>query len=626
VSPRSSACALAASLGLGLAACGSPQAQTFPHHRNADMVVFVTFGNARPASFDPRSPDPRVHADYTQLSQLVGHDIEFHFDDALVPQWTDFDGLFAQCLETVAADLSRLAHDQPTLFTRVAPRLQRIDVTYDATAAHDWRATADADGNVHVVLVPETSQLVPPGAVREALLEADEKAFAARFLKRGPDDVSPSEWSDYVDYLLRDGESGDSRPKGLSEQQRFESTPRAQVVLAMTRLADLVPPTDPTTTRVRKYLVEQGLDMLESAYWNRMTLVQQASPDSAWKRAEAAWMKWLLSRMPTLTDAERLHLYPHFYVKTMGADAGHFQGAAFPGLDRMALGLSVFDAWIAAGHPVTQIEGGSAPSPSGSLYDTFVCARLFRPDGTVASRPNACDEVFYRFALDGSDARARFFQYVAQKRDAALATQVFGDLGVTDDALDLWPKLSDDDASWRAATRVLADASSPDDKDRLWPEIRRQWKASPAKHGALLYLVLQIDRYHNGKVDWSALRTDLGGPVTRDDFGALLEASPQALSRAYVVLPALSTGWSRMDLLGPRLAQMAEPGRGLANLAQALCDEGNQADLAKLGAFATTVAHEKPSQQPYTSNALDVVQRCRGRTAGPVRGPSDPFR
>jgi hypothetical protein len=53
------------------------------------LTIEVTFGGrARPPSFDPSSPDPRVRKAYSQLAELLGHDFRFHFDEALVPRWT----------------------------------------------------------------------------------------------------------------------------------------------------------------------------------------------------------------------------------------------------------------------------------------------------------------------------------------------------------------------------------------------------------------------------------------------------------------------------------------------------------------------------------------------------------
>ena len=57
--------------------------------RPPDLTIEVTFGGrARPPSFDPSSPDPRVRKAYSQLAELLGHDFRFHFDEALVPRWT----------------------------------------------------------------------------------------------------------------------------------------------------------------------------------------------------------------------------------------------------------------------------------------------------------------------------------------------------------------------------------------------------------------------------------------------------------------------------------------------------------------------------------------------------------
>jgi hypothetical protein len=96
---------------LALAACGekAPPARASHEGRKPDVTLEVFFGTREKPRFDPRAPDPRVRKAYAQLTELVGHAVAFQFDEALVPKWTsDFDTLFARCIETVAADLAAL--------------------------------------------------------------------------------------------------------------------------------------------------------------------------------------------------------------------------------------------------------------------------------------------------------------------------------------------------------------------------------------------------------------------------------------------------------------------------------------------------------------------------------------
>ena len=622
-----------------LAGCaGGPQAQTFPHHRNADLVVFVTFGDKRPAAFDPRSPDARVHAAYTQLSKLVGHDIEFHFDDALVPRWeTDFDALFAECIETVAADLARFAHDAPGPFARAAGRLTRIDVTYDATAEHEWSSRLDADGNVRIVLTPAAWRLIPDRAVSGAILEADEDALLARYAGRAPDDVRPDEWPAYVDYLERYGEGYDRerrQPLGSlnieGNESKFRDLPRARVVLAMTRLSDLAideRPPKAVSARVRAYLLRDGLGMLEYAYDHDLEFARRAPADSPWKRAEAAWMRWLSGRYAGLTPDEHAAVMPHLYVRATYGSEHRFIDGVYPGFDAMGAGLGVFDEWIRAGHPVTRDEGGPAHGAPQSLFDAFVCPRVFRADGTAGSPPRDCDHLFYDFVFDRPERRERFFSYAVGKRDPVLATHVVANLGVTDTGVDLWQRMDVDDAMWSAGARVIADALFPQQTDLLFPEVKRLWNASPGKRGALLYLVLRLDQYHNGGVDWVKLPSVLGargGSIGRDEFDAMLAFAPAAARDAWAVVPALSKGWSRVEAIATYVERTADMTGALSSLAQALCTEGNTDDLAKLRAYAGRRALEHPSEQRLLQNTVEIVDGCRPYRP-PQPAPSYPF-
>lgn len=628
-----------------LACGGGPRAQTFPHHRNADLVVFVTFGDKRPAAFDPRSPDPRVHAAYTQLSKLVGHDIEFHFDDALVPKWeTDFDALFAECIETVAADLAQFAHDAPEAFATAAPRLACIEVTYDATAEHEWSSRLDGDGNLRIVLTPEAWRLIPDRAVSRAILEADEDALLARYAGRAPEDVRPDEWPAYIDYLVRFGEGYDKerrQPLGSlnieGNESKFRDLPRARVVLVMTRLADMMRDERPlgnASARARAYLLHKGLEMLEYAYNHDLEFARRAPPDSPWKRAETAWMGWLSGHFASLTVDERAEIMPHFYVRATYGSEHRFVDGVYPGFDAMGAGLGVFDEWIRAGHPVTREEGGGGQGAPQALFDAFVCPRVFRADGTPGSSPRACEHLFYDFVFDRPERREHFFVYVTGKKDPILATHVVANLGVTDAGVDLWQRMDADDATWRAAARVIADALFPQQTDLLLPEVKRLWRGNPGKRGALLYLVLRLDQYHNGGVDWAALPTVLGPRdasnetrdriVGRDEFDAMLAFAPSAARDAWAVVPALSKGWSRVEVLVPYVERTPDMTVALSSLAQALCAEGNTGDLAKLRAYAGRRALEHPSEQRLLQNTVDIIDGCHPYRR-PQPAPSYPF-
>src|SRR4051812_2863785 len=99
---------IALGLGLlGLVACGASPAPSSP--RRPDLTLEVTFGRGEKPKFDPNSTDPRVHKAYAQLTELVGHAVNFHFDESIIPKWLgDFDTLFAECVETVVGDLAAL--------------------------------------------------------------------------------------------------------------------------------------------------------------------------------------------------------------------------------------------------------------------------------------------------------------------------------------------------------------------------------------------------------------------------------------------------------------------------------------------------------------------------------------
>jgi hypothetical protein len=194
-----------------------------------------------------------------------------------------------------------------------------------------------------------------------------------------------------------------------------------------------------------------------------------------------------------------------------------------------------------------------------------------------------------------------------------------------------------DDAGWGAGFRVVADRyAEGGDGDRWLDLARRVWPVHAARHAALLYALVQVDRYGNSdKIGWSRFAETFGAPLDARAFGAYLDQGVRAWSLARVLWPALSSGWSRAADIVPRLdAYLADgrvrsyddrdPGAAIRGIAEKLCDEGNVADMAFLAGYF----HHRIAAHPGETyaQAFDDQSDCAKRAVSHSAPPRGHFR
>lgn len=586
---------LAGTFALSLAACGAaaqPQAVTVQNH-----VSVVILPSPDELPFDPA--DARLGEAGAQLDALAGHPVVFEFDVALLPDWrVGFQEMLSDSIESVARDLDQLKREKPLVFARGAAKLGRVISRYDAAAGQRSSAKLDAATGVLTIIGPARRWGVARGETAEAMEDEYDRWQTARWGTARALDIPPAERRGYFEFL--------TNRRDRAHDPREPREPDADAVVAAVALSSLVGSSDPRLAAdVRAWLMNAVQDFA-SAYNHDGDRIAALPAWSRWRRAEASWVAWANARLPTMTDEEKLALVESVFVRARGTD-GVVRAAAFafPGLDRFALGLSVADAWIRAGHP----RGSGQPPAQLDLFAAVVCPRSVSPDGT-AFFEGRCDYVWYRDALDDAATTRRLTDALLARKDFELVDAAFtavefmpADGDKLASLFSLARALDADDAEWRRAFHVIADnLAEAGDGPRWVDEARRQW-GHPARHGALLYALAQVDRYGDSdKVGWGRFAGTFGAPVAARDFAAYLDEGARAMSLAHVVWPALSPGWSRAAVLVAHLdAYLADPaarrydsqdpGRALGAISQRLCAEGALADMAQLrGYFQQRIA------------------------------------
>jgi hypothetical protein len=343
-----------------------------------------------------------------------------------------------------------------------------------------------------------------------------------------------------------------------------------------------------------------------------------------------------------MTDDERAALATTLFVRARGADGvARVPPLAFPGIDRFAFGLDAADAWARAGHP----KRDDLSAGQRALLDATLCPVDVDPDGTAID-DGRCDYGWYADALDDAAATRRLADALRARHDDALVRAAFFAVGVMPregDSLSrqfaLLDALGGDDAAWDAGFRVVADRYAEGGDASRWVDpARRLWPDHPTRRGALLYALVQVDRYGDSdKVGWARFAGTFGSAPTAFDLGGLLDRGARGWSLASIAWPGLSRGWSRAAVLLPRLdAYLArtdlqrydphDPSRALGAIARRLCDDGDVADLGRLSSYFHGRIATHPGEsyaEPFDEHGC--APRAGPRSAAPLRVPSGPL-
>jgi hypothetical protein len=550
----------------------------------------ITF-NAEPGKlpFDPHGA--RLRAAMDGLARVAGHPMTLDLDVALLREYRSwFETGIVTAIENAAHDLSELKRTRPEAWTEMAPRLKTLSFRYDA-ASHKVGVTLDASRDVVAVSVPAKASAF---LSHEAALLSLEAQYDARLPQRYADGVpaavSVAEKRAYFRALTGQKPppikyDDPSKAPGIANEVRPSAIARA------IRFYDVAMPQD-LKAEIHEWILSEG-NYFRDAYLVYPDAVKASPATSAFHRAEAAWVAWTLKNADRFTDVERFALAKLVFVKQPSKERPgtmRYLSSAFPGFDRIAFGLRIFEEWASAGHP-RLVPGRERLL---ELFEFVICP--FDRDARGDPQPAGCEHDFYGVVAETEATQKRFLDFMLAQKDEVLVENAFLNLMRMRQlrmALSFWRGLENDETLWKAATRAMAEELGDADTSRMQDDALRLWQTYPARRAALLYLLSQIDRYGNDKVAWGAWSEVGGGRASAADFAAFLSNGRRALATAWVVWPLLGRGWSRAEALLPGLDRFIDdplvpsyhpqdPQLALQQIVNRMCAERNFADLAKM--------------------------------------------
>ncbi len=600
-----------------------------------DVAITITPGDGDQLPFDPRAA--RLQSATAQVTALAGHPIAIQIDAAVASSLrADFERQLVAAMEEIARSLTVWKKEEPSAFPRTVAALRWIECRYRATVKEP-SATFDPEAFVlRIDLGAHPAALVPRGVMFEAFADEDDRYRDREYGAKTPDSVQSTERRAYFDYLVR------TRPgygslyerkfrdalRGLPSEEAFARSPRADVIVRVVRLYELAKGNDPELeAKSRAWLFEQLQYYFHEAYRRHAKALAGFDAKSPFRLAESAYARWLAGALPTASTTERLLAVR----KMFDLDADR----AYPGVDRFAFGLGIVDAWRRAGRPQT----ATADDPESKIFDEVVCPSVYDASGR-SSRARSCSSAsigFLAFATRDAESCTRLARALDERDDADLARQLFTALrarpvrmrddrdGTVVPYLEVLHGLDPKRRSFREGIDVLAR-----DRDRaLDAEGAYLWKAYPDERGRALLLLGQSKRdfgEHNGDDYWREFEKRFGASIDAKILGQMLDHGRIAFELVPKLWLGLERGFSRMDVLVPRLDALlpdaaAPEGmpvlRTLSAIVTRLCaDRNGAADLAKLHSYLV----QRTAARPSEAQALAILKRdaapggCKART------------
>ncbi len=598
-------------LPCGVFACASapPESAEAGQRVVVGSTMIVSF--TEPQNHLPFNPYAgRLQEATEQMTRIAEHPIELRFDAALLPEFhASFEDALTSGVENIARDLSEAKEREPKIFAFGAPLIKRVFCKYDAVVTEDDAKIDVRTGEVTITMPVRSSTLIPRGAIHAVMEDAFDDELDRRFVNVEPEQADDLDL--YFDYLTASRRARQEHRADLTTQDGLANDPYALTIDRIARLS-LRAPHDGILKSLGSKIENQLVDAAAyfvRAYSDAPAEVQRAPQNTAFHRAEGAYVAWLNRDFDLLAPRARADLLKETAVRPQSRDRhsgdGAFFAFAFPGFDWMSAALHVVDAWIAADHPM----GTASPRELQDLYDEVACPYP-RDENSARSPASRCDHVLYEYAFaTNAGARQHFISYLLSKKDALLTETTFVNLlrlpgeNRTRGIIGAWRAIESDAVQWAVAANVIGEELSRagGDPGQLIDEAARVWRAHPDRRGAALFILSEVDQYGNGMVDWQRFPGSFGAPISQAEFTSYLDQNFRALSNAHVMWPALGK-FSRADVIVPRLDKYIDddrvrrndsqdPERALRDIVHLECDEGNVTDLAKFhGYFQSRIA------------------------------------
>lgn len=569
-----------------------------------------------------KSDSPRLVAASKELTALLGHEVTFDLDAALLPDHAPhLETAFADAVETTAHALSVIKRDDPRAFAYAAPLVGALVVRYDATLREPRGELDEAKKELRVRVPRASFALVTDGAIHAAIDEAHHAYVARRYAKADPRGLSQDELEEMWDTILHHWryekkEDPPPQPPAWDPGRKIVADDaRGRAVL---RALSLFPHAQgELRARLVEWLVHERHYLL-LAWEHHPDEARRAPPDSVLKHVQAAWVAWFLSELPRLETKHKVEIARlAFQGRPHDRD---YAREALAGFDAFAFGLEVFDGWVKAGMPT----GGDGDD---ELADTVVCPHRLDADGQL-TRNRGCGPGWHRMALS-AERRSAFAKTLLRAPPAAAASLAAGLKYETDLVVALLRAVESSAAHHAAVLRVLAGELRFGSREAARVEGFRLYRASASRRGGALYLLMSTDFAHG--VD--DVLPGLAPPPTATELGAMLDLTPDAMRFA----PAL---WGHMQ--GGREAETVvahldrfiddgatpnahrgEPDATVQKLVDAACRVGRPGDLAALHAYFVRRAATHGAESTRWAGVKDQTRAgaCSARTT-PGRGRS----
>jgi hypothetical protein len=619
-----------AALALLVAACGGHADPGSPKGGIRDVVVVLTHGD-EPLPFDPRGG--RITAVTDSITRLVGHPVVLELDTALSPELkASLEETVLASFETYARELVLLQKEDPAMFAE-AKRIARVVCTYDAVAT-DSKGALEARGTrLAVRAPPDRFPLLERWVVSEAVYLAHIDALEARWGEADPTKLPEREQSAWLGYMTttRPGAGylwiANRRKKQGGEKGDDLRVEHVGRILALARV---IPKRSPLDARTTAFLLENAGFL--GGFSARPPGPFHADPALV-SRVTGGYAAWLGDRAPGFDDADRLKLahavFEHRNSFCGGTDRGRCTpDAVFPGFDRLAFGLSIYDAWVKDNAPFDV----SGPAPRAVLFKEVLCPQ--KPRGEAETEIRWGCSPFFGVAIEDDADRARLAERIASRHDARLLEQALLNHphGGGPAALALVESLRDDALQRRGLSVLFHDLARVDDvRSALENEAPRWWRDQPGRRGfALLVMARQNEHLdtHYGDSHWQRFVAEFGGPIGKDVLAAFLAEGARAAEMAPKIWPALAKGPERDALVARAMTTLLEKDRAdrttrargpLLLLRFRYCTEKNEAGFATVRGALDGWAKAHPDDAAAVANARAdfTVARCAKATADP---------
>jgi hypothetical protein len=589
--------------------CGSSPPRTLVVNRSLNVTIHAD-GRRGDAPAAIREDDPRIEVAQRQIGELLGHKLEFDFDEAVAVQFGS--GLheeYVSGLERIARALADCKRREPLAFEHGAPHLARIHLAYDpaSQAPSDMQRVADpalaprlVDSTLTIPVPPESRELLDAGDLCWAFKTGAKEDRAQRFAAHDPASLPAAQHEAYFRFLTVDHDWPDDALQRDIDELR-------QVVL----VAELQPHVVDAELRadVDQWLANAG---------SRLRLEMRQPTNDAAKltalaKAREAWIGWVNRCGAKLERSEREKIANLLFTRE-SRDTPELR----KGFDAEAFALPIVQQWI---------ENSAFDDPRKSedrLYFVVVCkAQREHADKPAIFVQPFCTGAFFAGLVQTPVGIKRLANLMIRSRHELFTqTAVLHVLRAagSERLVLLLDALVEDQATLHVALRALGDyrywgpkGDYPNqsavvvDPGPIVASVPRWWKSTPEQRPALLYLLTGVGDAREGSVPWPRLAEFLGGRIDAPTLAAYLAEEPATLHSVEQLMPALSAGWPRSRVLVPALdAYLDADAKGRSSdsrsyyttndVVELLCEAGTHGDIEALQKMLQARLERFPSQ------------------------------